>query len=283
MHLIADILYLIVYHLVGYRRRVVRDNLETCFPEKGQKELRCIEHVFYRNLADLLVEGVHNVFFATPPYLKRHYRITNRQLVDRYYEQGRTVVLMSAHMCNWEYMVSSLNMQLLHHGIGVGKPLDDKSMAAYITRRRTRYGTQVVDQTDVRQHVAFFDAHHVPCALMMLSDQSPSNPHRSYWTSFLDRDTAFLYGAEYFARKYNYPVLYYSVHRVHRGSYELTFSTLCESPQEVPQYTIVERYVRRLEQEIRERPSDWLWSHRRWKLTHEGRVLKDGTLKVIKP
>lgn len=283
MYLLSDILYFVVYYLVGYRRRVVRDNLEKCFPSKETKELRRIERRYYHYLCDLLMEGVYNVFFATPPYLRRHYRLVNRQLVDRYYEQGRSVILASAHYGNWEYMVSSLNMQLLHHGIGVGKPLDDKATAAYITRRRTRYGTQVVDQTDVREHVAFFDAHRVPCALMMLGDQSPSNPHRSYWTTFLGRDTAFLYGTEYFARKYNYPVIYYTVRRVRRGYYEVEFSLLCEKPLEVPQYTVVERYVRRLEQEIMARPEYWLWSHRRWKLTREGRILKDGTLKIIKP
>lgn len=283
MYLLSDILYLIVYYLVGYRRRVVRDNLCTCFPDKTVHELRHIERRYYRHLCDLLVEGAYNVFFATPPFLKSHYRITNRQLLDRYYEQGRTVVLASAHYGNWEYMVSSLNMQLLHHGIGVGKPLDDKSVAAYITRRRTRYGTQVVDQTDVREHVAFFDTHRVPCALMMLGDQSPSNPHKSYWTTFLGRDTAFLYGIEYFARKYNYPVLYYKVNRTRRGYYDVTFSPLCDKPLEVPQYSIVEQYVHRLEQDILACPEHWIWSHRRWKLTHEGRILKDGTLKIIKP
>jgi len=283
MYFLSDILYLLVYHLVGYRRRVVRDNLAKCFPEKSQQERRRLERRYYRYMCDLLMEGVYNVFFATPPYLKSHYRITNRQMVDRYYERGQTVVLMSAHYGNWEYMVSSLNMQLLHHGIGVGKPLDDKSMASFITRRRTRYGTQVVDQRDVRQHVAFFDAHKVPCSLMMLSDQSPSNPHKSYWTTFLGRDTAFLYGAEYFARKYNYPVLYYKVHRVKRGYYEVTFSQLCEHPLEVPQYTVVESYVRTLENQIRENPEYWLWSHRRWKLTRNGRIRKDGTVKIINP
>lgn len=283
MYLLSDILYVLIYYVVGYRRRVVRDNLAACFPDKAVEERRKIERRYYRYMSDLLMEGVYNVFFATPPYLKRHYRITNRQLVDRYYEQGRTVVLMSAHYGNWEYMVSSLNMQLLHHGIGVGKPLDDKSVAAFITHRRTRYGTQVVDQTDVRQHVAFFDRYGVPCALMMLSDQSPSNPHKSYWTQFLGRDTAFLYGAEYFARKYNYPVLYYTVQRTRRGYYELTFSTLCEHPLEVPQYTIVEAYARHLEAQIRQQPEYWLWSHRRWKLTRNGRIQKDGTIKIIKP
>lgn len=282
MYLLSDILYFIAYHLAGYRRRVVRENLATCFPDKSKHERRKIERQYYRHMCDLLIEGAYNLF-ASPEAIKRRYRLTNRHLVDRYYEQGRTVVLMSAHYGNWEYMVSSLNMQLLHHGIGVGKPLDDKSVASFITRRRTRYGTQVVDQSDVRQHVAFYDRYHVPCALMMLSDQSPSNPHKSYWTQFLGRDTAFLYGAEYFARKYNYPVLYYSVRKVKRGYYEVTFSPLCERPEEVPQYTIVERYVRRLEQEIQAAPQYWLWSHRRWKLTREGRILKDGTLKIIKP
>ena len=281
MYLLSDILYFIAYHLAGYRRKVVRENLSACFPEKSEQERRTIERQYYHHMCDLLIEGAYNLF-ASPDSIKRRYRLTNRQLVDRYYEQGRTVVLMSAHYGNWEYMVSSLNMQLLHHGIGVGKPLDDKSLAGFITRRRTRYGTQVVDQSDVRQHVAFYDRYKVPCALMMLSDQSPSNPHKSYWTQFLGRDTAFLYGAEYFARKYNYPVLYYSVRKVKRGYYEVNFSPLCEKPDEVPQYSIVENYVRRLEQEIQAAPQYWLWSHRRWKLTREGRILKDGTLKIIK-
>lgn len=282
MYLLSDILYLLVYYVVGYRRKVVRDNLAACFLDKTDNERRSIARRYYRHMCDLLIEGAYNLY-ATPPSIKRRYRLMNRHLVDRYYEQGRTVVLMSAHYGNWEYMVSSLNMQLLHHGIGVGKPLEDKSVAGFITRRRTRYGTQVVDQTDVRQHVAFYDEHHVPCALMMLCDQSPSNPHKSYWTSFLGRDTAFLYGAEYFARKYNYPVIYYSVNKVRRGYYEVTFSQLCEHPEAVPQYTITELYARQLEEEIRQRPEYWLWSHRRWKLTREGRILKDGTLKIIKP
>ena len=264
MYILSDIFYLIAYYLLGYRREVVRTNLETSFPDWDRMRLRKVERQYYRYLSDLIIEGAYNLF-ASPASIKRRYRITNREVVDRYYEQGQTVILMSAHYGNWEYMVSSLNMQFLHHGIGVGKPLQDKLTADFITRRRTRYGTQVVDQTDVREHVAFFERYHVPCVLMMLSDQSPSNTHKSYWTRFLNHETAFLYGAEHFARQYNYPVLYYAVHRVRRGYYEVTFSPLCDHPQEVPQYTIVERYVRRLEQEIQAEPRYWLWSHRRWK------------------
>lgn len=281
MYLLSDILFLIVYYVVGYRRRLVRENLVSSFPEKDRREIKTIERRYYRHMSDLLVEGVYNLF-ASPVAIKKRYRITNRQVVDRYYEQGRSVVLMSAHYNNWEYMVTSLNMQLLHHGIGVGKPLNDKGVASFVARKRVRFGTQVEYADTVRKEVAYYDSHDVPCALMMLSDQSPSNPYRSYWTQFLNHDTAFLYGAEYFARKYNYPVLYYSVSKVRRGHYEVTFSPLCEDPSAAEQYTIVEQYARRLEKEIREQPEYWLWSHHRWKLTRNGRIMKDGSIKILK-
>lgn len=265
MYLIADIVYLVVYYLVGYRRKVVRANLERSFPQRDAGWRRKVERRYYRHLADIAVEFVANLF-VSPRFLRKHYRIANRQLVDRYYERGQSVILLSAHYNNWEYMVSSINMQLLHHGIGVGKRLNDKLTAPFISRKRIRYGTEVVYADNVRPVVDFYDRHRVPCALMMLGDQSPSNPEKSYWTRFLNQDTAFLYGAEYFARKYGYPVLYYEVRKLRRGYYEVVFSKLCEHPQQVPQYTIVEQYVRTLEQQIERQPEYWLWSHRRWKL-----------------
>lgn len=266
MFLLSDILYLIAYHLVGYRRKVVRRNLAAAFPERDEKERLKIERRYYRHLCDLLIEGLYNLF-ASPRSIMKRYHVVNRDLVNQYYEQGRTVVLMSAHYNNWEYMVTSLNMQLFHHGIGVGKPLSNKRLEPWVFRRRTRFGTEVVYPDTVRQVVDFYDKHHVPCALMMLSDQSPAHPDKSYWTTFLHQETAFLYGAENFARRYNYPVLYYRVDKPRRGRYTVTFSLLCDSPQAVPQYTVEERYIRTLESDIAARPEFWLWSHRRWKLT----------------
>ncbi len=265
MFLLSDIVYLIAYRLLGYRKKVVRRNLAVSFPEKSEKELRKIEHRFYHHLCDILIEGIYNLF-ASPRSIMKRYRVANRELVNRFYEDGRTVVLMSAHYNSWEYMVTSLNMQLFHHGIGVGKALSNKMLEPWVFRRRTRFGTEVVYSDTVRQVVDFYDRHHIPCALMMLSDQSPAHADKAYWTTFFHQDTAFLYGAEYFARKYDYPVLYYRVDKVKRGRYEVIFSVLCEHPLEVPQYSIVEKYVRTLEKDIAANPEYWLWSHRRWKL-----------------
>ncbi len=270
MYLISEIIYLVAYKLLGYRKKVVRDNLAASFPERGEKELRRIERRFYHHLSDLLVEGIYNLF-ASPSSIMKRYRVKNRELVNRYYEAGQTVVLMSAHYNDWEYMVTSLNMQLFHHGIGVGKKLSNKVLEPWVFRRRTRFGTEVVYSDTVREVVDFYQRNRVPCALMMLSDQSPAHADKAYWTTFFHRETAFLYGAEYFARKYDLPVLYYRVDKVKRGRYEVTFSLLCEHPNEVPQYSVVESYVRTLEKDIAARPEYWLWSHRRWKLKRNER------------
>ena len=253
-----------VYHLVRYRRKVTRSNLENAYPERSHSERKAIERAYYHHISDLLIEGLYNLY-AHPKGIMSRYHFVNRQVVNRYYEQGRSVVLLSAHYNNWEYMVSSLNFQLMHHGVGVGKPLNDKLVANYITHRRARFGTEIVDHTNVRETMEYYQQHHVPTAYMMLSDQSPSDVYKSYWTTFMHQETAFIYGGEYFARKYDMPVIYYEVRKVRRGHYEVFFTPLCEKPSEVPQYAIVSRYVQMLKRTIDAAPQYWLWSHRRWK------------------
>lgn len=265
MYLLSDILYWVAYRLLGYRKSVVRRNLAASFPEKGEEERRRIERRFYRHLCDIMIEGIYNLF-ASPRSIMKRYHVENRELLNRYYEQGQSVVLMSAHYNSWEYMVTSLNMQFFHHGIGVGKPLSNKVLEPWVFRRRTRFGTEVVYADNVRQVVDFYHEHKVPCVLMMLSDQSPAHADKAYWTTFLNQETAFLYGAEHFARKYNYPVFYYRVDKPRRGRYTVTFKLLCDNPAAVPQYAIEEQYIRALEADLREKPEYWLWSHRRWKL-----------------
>lgn len=266
MHLLSEIIYATAYRLLGYRRKVTRTNLAKAYPQLSAKERKKLEKAYYHHISDLLVEGVQNLYMRPQTLLKR-YKFVNRQMVNQYYEKGQSVVLMSSHYNNWEYMISSLNFQLMHHSVGVGKPLQDKLVAKYITRRRSRYGTEIVDQTDVRQVMDFYHQHEVPTAYMMLSDQCPSNVRKSYWTTFMNQETPFLYGAEYFARKYDMPVLYYEVKKVKRGYYEVRFEPLCEKPSEAEPYAITKAYVRRLADTINQAPQYWLWSHKRWKRT----------------
>ncbi len=265
LYLVADLLYPVVYHIVRYRRKVVRANLERSFPTKTKQEIESIERAFYRHLCDLLAEGVWGLR-ASPQQILAHYRLTNAEIIRPLYEQGRSVILMAGHYNNWELMIASLNFQLLHHGVGVGTRIAQKPFGRLLTQKRARYGTEIVDKTDVRQVFAYYDRYCVPVAYMMLGDQSPSNPSRCLWTRFLNQDSAFLFGSEHFAKKYNCPVFYYRVAKVRRGYYEVTFEPLSVKPVDEADGDITRRYASRLEATINENPQFWLWSHRRWKL-----------------
>lgn len=261
---LSSLLWPVVYYVARYRVKVVRDNLQHCFPDKDPRSLRRIERQYYRHLCDLLAEGIYNLR-APLKQVNKRYIFDNAEILQPYYDAGRSVVLMSAHYNNWEYMITSLNSRIPHHAIGVGKPLSNKKFGTFITARRARYGTEIVDQTDVRDVMQYYDRYHIPVAYMMLSDQSPSNPHKSLWTQFLGLDTPFLFGAEHFGRKYNMPIFLYDVRKLRRGRYSIHFTLLTDQPNNLPEGDITRAYARHLEELILSGPQYWLWSHRRWK------------------
>ena len=268
LYILSDLLYPMVYYVVRYRRKVTRTNLTKSFPSKSEKEIVAIEKAYYRHICDLLAEGVWGLR-ATHEQLLAHYRIENRELLTPFFDEGKSVILMSAHYNNWEMMIASLNFQLLHHGVGVGKHIVQKPFGRLLTQKRARYGTEIVDNTDVRRVMEFYDRYKVPAAWMMLGDQSPHDRNKSLWTRFLNQETAFIFGSEHFARKYDYPVFYYSVEKTKRGYYTVRFEPLSLCPTKENEGDITRRYAARLEKTINEKPQYWLWSHRRWKLVKE--------------
>ena len=253
-----------IYTVFRYRVQVVRENLANSFPDKSEEERKRIEKAYYKHLCDLFMEGVKLLTLSRKSLMKR-YHCKNPDVVNNYFKQGKSVVLLSSHYNNWEWMVLSLSMQFSHHGIGVGKPNSNKVFEKIINKARTRYGTEVVFADTVRTVFDENDKQHALCAYMMLSDQSPANVEKSYITTFMHQPSAMIFGGEYFAKKYDYPVLYYVVEKRKRGYYEIVLKNISNTPQQLSHGEIIDAYVNYLEQNINENPPFWLWSHRRWK------------------
>jgi KDO2-lipid IV(A) lauroyltransferase len=253
-----------VYNIFRYRIGIVRKNLQNSFPDKTEQELKITEQKYYTHLTNLFVEGIKLLTLSRKSLMKR-YHCTNPDLANEYFAEGRSIILMSSHYNNWEWMVLSLSLQFNFHGIGVGKPNTNKVFEKIINRARTRYGTEVVFADTVRDVVYNYDKEKRLCAYMMLCDQSPSNVEKSYITVFLNQPSAMIYGAEYFAKKYDYPVLYYVVKQTRRGYYEIEISKITDMPQKTVYGEIIEGYVSCLQRDIRMQPQFWLWSHKRWK------------------
>ena len=255
---------LILNYVIRYRRIVIEENLRNAFPGKSAKELRKLRNQYYWHLSQIAVEMIKMLVLPRRT-LHRRYHCAHPEIVNRFYEEGRSVILMSSHYNNWEWMILALDEMFLHHGVGVGKANSDKIFEKLINRARTRYGTEVVFANTVRDTFEHYENGHSPAAYMMLCDQSPNSQKRCYVTQFLNQQTGVIYGAEHFARKYNIPVLYYTVVKERLGRYRIDIQLLAEHPNELPEYAITQRYVELLENDILKHPAYWLWSHRRWK------------------
>ena len=268
LYVLSSLIRLLLCYVIKYRKDIIASNLANSFPEKSKAEINHLINEYYAHLADLLVEAVKMLTISKKNLLRR-YRCINPELPNAFYEQGRSIVLASAHYNNWEYMVASLDMQISHHGVGVGKRMSNKTFELLAFKKRTRYGTEVCYADNVRSVMETYNKERIPCAYMLLSDQSPNNSKKCYWASFLNQPTALIYGAEYFAKKYDFPVLFYRVEKRKRGRYEVRFEIITATPRETQYGRIIEDIASRTEDMIRKNPRYWLWSHRRWKLKPE--------------
>ena len=256
--------YLVIRYIIKYRKTVTIENLTLSFPEKNSKEILKIYKLFQKHLTDLGAEMVKMLSISKKNVAKR-YKCVNPELVNQFYHQGKSVILLSSHYNNWEWMVLRLDDMFLHKGIGVGKANTNKIFEKWINERRTRFGTEVVFADKIRDTFEEKIKKNELCNYMMLGDQSPNNLKKSYLTTFFHQESCMIYGPEYFAKKYNFPVIYYEVTKRKRGFYEVYLELITEKPQETATGEIIEKYVQLLEKTIKKAPQFWLWSHKRWK------------------
>ena len=259
---ISNVLSFLLLHVVRYRREVVLENLRLSFPEKSPADIQQIAAKFYRNFTDLIVETLKLLDISPDDLLKR-IRFTNAELVRSQIEAGQAVIGMASHQANWEW----LSPAAVLNGMPVDtiyKPLTNPFFEELMRQIRARMGSVLVPMHLLpRQMVASKDKARI---IALGSDQVPDVPEQAYWTDFLHRDTPFYPGTEKLARRLSLPVYYLEMVRVGRGYYELTFQTVALPPYtDLPLGGIMDSYRDLIERTIRNNPSDWLWSHKRWK------------------
>ncbi len=264
LYLISDVLCWVLKDVIKYRKEVIYHNLQNAFPDKNAEGIKKIADGFYKHLADIFIEGFKMLGLTRKQVLKR-YRCVNPEMINEYFDKGKSVILISGHYNNWEYMVLSLGMQFKHHGIGVGKPLTNKGFGKVLNDFRTRFGTEVIDAGNVREKFAKYEQDQKLSVYMMLNDQSTGDPLKSYWTMFLNQESGVIFGAEYYAKKYNYPVFFYQVKKEKRGWYSFEIQKITDNPLLEEDGFITRKSVQLLENVIVQNPSFWLWSHKRWK------------------
>jgi len=262
IYCLSDLVFLLIYYVFRYRKTVVINNLKKAFPERSEKEIATLSYRFYRNFADILVEGIKGISLSEKEIVKR-YKFINQELAEKHYHDGRNIMIVGSHYANWEWGVLAGAPQIIHHCIGMYKPLSNKLIDDHFKKNRAQLGMNLVAIKNTKK--AFSNKYDKPTCFILLADQSPSNMKRAIWLDFLGIDTACLHGPEYYSKQYNMPVLYVDVQRIKRGFYEVRYIPIIDEPGNTESGEITKIYMNTLEKIIKSKPEHWLWSHRRWK------------------
>ena len=269
LYLRSDFYFFVVYHLVGYRRKVVRDNLLKSFPEKSLDEVKQIEKRFYHHLCDLFVETC-KLMTVKPEVLAQRVTFMNPELLQDLYERGKSVFTAIPHSGNWEWYGKLMHLASSHHDYGIYKKVKNPYFDAFMIDLRTNFHIEkeeVIESNAALKTLARRSDQRN--AVLIVADQSPRGVETDYWTVFLHRDTCWFYGLERMAKFLDYAVVFVEMTRVGRGRYQVTFKTITDDPQSAPEGFVMEQYVRHIERFIQDNPDNWLWSHRRWKRSRQ--------------
>lgn len=261
LYAVSDFMYVIVYHVLGYRKAVVDQNLRNSFPEKTDGEIKTITRAYYHYMCDLMLETFKTLTMSRREAIKRC-KFNDTSLLDRLHAEKKDIIIVLGHYGNWEWAGSSMTLETSYQLYVIYHPLSDKRFNRLIYHMRTRFGTRLIAMNNTFRDMV--KNRGTVSATAFIADQTPS-PNNAYWTTFMNQDTPIFEGTERIAKKLNYPVVFGNVKRIKRGYYEVFTEMLVENPQATADGEISELHTRRLEEEIRKQPEIWLWSHRRWK------------------
>ena len=263
LYAFSSFLYLLAFYVVRHRHQVIREQLDKVFPDASAGERRRIHQQFLRNFCDVMVEVLKSVSMSEAE-MRARVQIVNLDLARSYLDAGRSLMFVTSHLGNWEWLLHGVTLHLGYPVDAAYKPLHDQWAERLMLKIRSRFGARLVPAKELLAD--FLKRRGIVRAVAMNADQAPVSTDKRYWTRFLGQDTAFYVGAEQIARATRLPILYVRVRRVRRGYYAVELQTLWDGREATEANAVTERYARACEIDVLARPADWLWSYRRWRL-----------------
>jgi KDO2-lipid IV(A) lauroyltransferase len=261
LYILSDVLVVFVYHLVGYRKGIVLSNLKVAFPEKSEKERRIIAKQFYRNFTDTIIESIKLI--SSGEALIDKMFVGNLDTLNAVAEKGKNVQIHAMHNFNWEVVNQGVSRLLKRPFLGVYQPITNKFFNDIFMKVRSRFGTKLIPANDFKNN--FIDLDTEQHLLALVADQNPGNPAKAWWLNFFGKPAPFVMGPERAARERNTIVVFANFFKVKRGVYSFESVVVTEDPASMREGDLTKLYLTYIQEKIRERPDNYLWSHRRWK------------------
>ena len=264
LFIISDVISFILYYIIGYRKKIVRSKIKLCFPEKTHKERLDIEKKAFRHFVDVFMELIKS-FTITEKEISKRLLITNPELPDSFYDQNKSVIFLSGHYANWEWVSFIVERSLKYNMSVVYKQLTNVYFDRLIKKTRIKFGVKFVPTKEFYPEILTNIKNNKIQAYGFLADQNPRWEKIKYWGKFMGIDVPIIVGPETIARKLDLPVFYFQTERVKRGVYQSTFVLLEEQPKQAPLYQLTDKYMGELENQIRKSPEYYFWTHRRFR------------------
>lgn len=267
LYIFADILFILVYHIARYRRKLVRRNMSKSFPDKTEKEIIKLEKEFYHHFCDYFFETI-KLLHISDDEMRKRMEFHGLDLLAEAMKDNKSCIMYLGHYGNWEW-VPSIGLHLPQEMVKaqIYQRISSKSFDEIFIKIRTRFNSLNIERKETMRTIVKLRNEGKQTIYGFISDQRPPRYYDQYWTTFLNQDTLTLTGTERIARKTKFAVAYLDVQKTKRGHYTGTFSLISPDASQEPEYAITEMYMRKLENTILRNPAYYLWTHNRWKFS----------------
>ena len=264
LYFLSDILYFFLYYIIGYRKKVVRTNLQLSFPKKTPQERLEIEKKAFHHFIDIFMEIIKS-FTVSKKEISKRFVFKNTEVINDLYKKNKSAILMAGHYANWEWAALYIPNVINHDTYAAFKVIKNKYFDKKVKQSRNKFGaifvatkqfSSLMEQHSKSNQVAIYG---------LLSDQSPKLSKTHYWGTFMGVKVPMQTGPEMLAKKFDLPIIYLETKRVKRGYYESKISLLVEKPREYSDYQITDLFTKKLETQINKHPEFYFWTHKRFK------------------
>ncbi|MCX7953558.1 MAG: lysophospholipid acyltransferase family protein [Bacteroidales bacterium] len=261
LYVLSDIITFFLQNVFKYRYKIAQINIMNSFPDKSVFEYNKIIKKHYKHLSDLIIETIKG--FTLNTKIENYIKPINLEIMEDLYNKYNGIIGILGHYGNWEWAGILAGLKLKQKPIIFYTPLSNKYIDKYLRKLRAKSGCLPISIKYTKR--AFEEFAHKKSFFAMVADQSPSNLDKSYWFRFLNQDTPCIHGPEKYAKYYNLPVVYVKIDKIKRGNYTVLFKIITTNPNNEPEGEITKKFFSNLENDIKEKPHLWLWTHRRWK------------------
>ena len=259
----SDCIYILVYYIIGYRKKIVRNNILIALPHESEEKRLVIEKKFYQHMCDMFLEMIKTMSISSEE-MKERFKITNIELLKEYEQKNKSIILLAAHYASWEWLLS-INESTSFKCYGVYKKVNNKYFDAKVRAIRSKFKSILVTTDNTIALINDNEKNGVMSLYGLASDQSPQVHKTFHWQEFMGITVPVHTGAEMLAKRYDLEVVFAKVKKVKRGYYEATFVPIANNPKSIPDYEITDAYLKEVEQQILEAPEFYFWTHKRWK------------------